>query len=133
RSQSAAGAPSLASTVLQFSGGAGRATGAGSEADFNTSFSVGNQIFGNTNVLLSGNVGYDRRTPATAFRGTFSRTFANGSTPEVSVTVRQIFLPGAFWAGAGRDDNMQSLSLSFSNRVQAGQFARFEYGFLYDS
>lgn len=122
-------------TVLQFSGGGGRTTTAGSEADFNTSFAVANKTFPNTSLLLSGNVGYERQTPATAFRGSLRRQFANGSTPEVSVTLRQIFLPTAFFGrgGTSREDNMQSLTVAAGDRFQMAGSVRLEYGFLYDS
>jgi hypothetical protein len=121
-------------SVLQFNGGAGRSSAIGSEADFNTSFTVANRLFENTRVLLSGNVGYERNTPATAFRVTMRRELASGATPEVSVTLRQIFLPGAFWEHVtGREENMQALSLSAGNHYRLGQNLRLEYGFLYES
>ncbi len=120
--------------VFQFSGGGGgRSTGAGSEADFNTSFAIANQLFHNTRVLFSGNVGYERRTPATAFRVVMRRELP-GNSPEVSVTLRQIFLPGAFWGrGPGREENMQSLTVAAGDRVKIADAVQLEYGFLYDS
>lgn len=130
---SRAGLTSTMPTILEFSGGAGRSTGSGSEADFNTSFAVADQLFTNTSVLLGGNVGYERNTPATAFRGVVRREMANGSTPEVAVTLRQIFLPGAFWDHPGRSDSMQNLTVSASNRLKVADGVRLEYGFLYDS
>ncbi len=121
-------------TLVQFSGGVGRSSFVGSEADFNTSFTVANNPFQNTSVLLSGNVGIDHQTPAAAFRGVLRREMENGFAPEVSVTLRQIFLPNAFWGrGAGRDDNLQSLTLAASDRFQLAESLRLEYGVLYDS
>lgn len=121
-------------TVVQFSGGAGRSSSLGSEADFNTSFTVANQLFERTRLLVSGNVGYERRTPATAFRAAMRREMDDGSTPEVAVTLRQIFLPGAFWGrSVGRDENMQALSVSASNRRQLAEGLHLDYGFLYES
>ncbi len=126
--------PETKNAVLQFSGGAGRSTSAGSEADFNTSFTLANSVFHNSSVLLSGNVGYERQTPATAFRGSFRREMANGSTPELSVTLRQVFLPSAFLgrSGAG-DERMQSLTLAAGDRLQVAGEVTLEYGVLYDS
>ena len=119
-------------TVLQFSGGMGRSSVAGSEADFNTSFTVANNPFQNTSVLLSGNLGFERHTPAAAFRGVLQRELPNGSTPEVAVTLRQIFLPTTF-GGPGSAENLQSVTLSAGDQLEfAGSF-RLEYGFLYDS
>ncbi len=120
--------------VVQFSGGAGRSSSIGSEADFNTSFAVANNPFRNTSLLLSGNLGYERSTPATAFRGVLRREMRNGSTPEVSVTLRQIFLPSAFFGrGASRDEHMQSLTVAAGDHFQMAGSMRLEYGFLYDS
>lgn len=120
--------------VLQFNGGAGRSSSSGSEADFNTSFALANSSFRNTNLLISGNVGYERQTPATAVRGTFSRVMSNGSRPEVSVTVRQIFLPGAFLGRTGGvDDRIQSLTLATGDRIRVAESFDVEYGFLFDS
>ncbi len=119
-------------TLLQFSGGMGRSSIAGSEADFNTSFTVANNPFQNTSVLLSGNLGFERHTPAAAFRGALRRELASGSTPEVSLTLRQIFLPGAS-SGHGSAENLQSMTLAASNQLQFADSLRLEYGFLYDS
>ena len=119
-------------TMLQFSGGMGRSSIAGSEADFNTSFTVTNNPFQNTSVLLSGNLGFERHTPAAAFRGVLTRELPSGSAPEVSLTLRQIFLPRAFW-GPGEAKNLQSLTLATGDRRQFGDSVRVEYGFLYDS
>ncbi|MGH9510380.1 MAG: hypothetical protein ACRD2M_10605, partial [Terriglobales bacterium] len=121
-------------TLLEFSGGIGRSSIAGSEADFNTSFTVANNPVHNTSVLLSGNLGFERQTPATAFRGVLRREMGNGSAPEVSVTLRQIFLPSTFWGrGEGRDDNLHSLTLAAGDRFQLAESLRLEYGLLYDS
>ena len=119
-------------TLLQFSGGMGRSSIAGSEADFNTSFAVANNPFQNTSVLLSGNLGFERHTPAAAFRGVLRRELPSGSTPEVSLTLRQIFLPAAF-SGLGNGENLQSMTLAASDRFQFTDSLRVEYGFLYDS
>ncbi len=119
---------------MEFLGGSGRSSSLGSEADFNTAFSFAQSLFSNTTLMLSGNVGYERRTPATAFRGALRRRLPNGSAPEVSVTVRQIFVPSSYAArAAGRDENLQSLSLSYEDSAALGQALRFEYGVLYDS
>ena len=119
--------------VLSFSGGMGRSTASGSEADFNTSFALANHVFRRTDLLLSGNVGYERQTPATAFRLVMRREMAGGSSPEVAVTVRQIFLPGAFWRGRAHGEDMQSLTVAAGDRLRVADSMRIEYGFLYDS
>lgn len=134
-SASRASIPSMPPTVLQFSGGDGRSSSLGSEADFNTSFATANQILDNTSLFLSGNLGFERRTPATAFRGVVRREFGNGSTPEVSITLRQIMLPGAFWANGmtERENQLQTLNLAAGDRFRVTDALRLEYGFLWDS
>lgn len=117
---------------LEFSGGGGRSTAQGSEADFNTGFSMAQGLFANSTLLLSGNLGYERHVPATAFRGTFRRELANGSAPAVSITMRRVFLPAAYFDGSGRT-SLQTLSLSFDDSITVGSAVRLEYGMLYDS
>ncbi len=132
--RAAVSAPDVHQAVLQFNGGAGHTSRAGSVADFNTSFTLTDNLFRNTRYLISGNVGYDRSTPATAVRATLRRELPGGSTPEVSVTLRQIFLPSAFFGMSGaRNERMQGLTLAASDHMRiAGDF-EIEYGFLYES
>lgn len=134
-STSGAPVPSMPPTVLRFSGGDGRSSSLGSEADFNTSFATTNQILDNTSLFLSGNLGLQRRTPATAVRGVIRREFSNGSTPEVSITLRQILLPSAFWTQGPteRDNQLQTLNLAAGDRFRVSDSVRLEYGFLWDS
>lgn len=121
---------------LEFSGGSGRSGGFGSEADFSTGFGFTQNLFSDTTLLLGGSLGYERSSPVTAFRGVLRRQRPNGTSPDISVTVRQIFLPGASLAqGArlGRDGQSNSIALGFEDSAVLGQFVRLEYGVMYDS
>ncbi len=115
---------------VEFSGGGARFGNLGSEADFSTAFGYTQSLFGAT-LLLGGNLGYgyDRSTPATAFRGAIRRERADGTTPEISVALRQIYMPNA--------GSLQALSLGFEDSAKLGALLgddlRLEYGVLYDS
>jgi hypothetical protein len=124
----------------QVSAGPGaRPSGLANESDLGTAFAVATSLFGNNDVVVSGNLGYGRSmsNSATAFRTSYSRDVALIGAPEVSVTVRQLQVP--FVAGRGILDThgeapeLQTLTLGFGDRVELGDLASFEYGFLYES
>ena len=60
-----------------------------------TAFALATSILGSNTLQVSGNVGYGSQTgvPAAAFRTTYSRNVM-GDSPQVSLTMRQLFLPG---------------------------------------
>jgi hypothetical protein len=122
-------------------GDGGRISGLGTESDLGTAFALATSLFGNNNVLVSGNLGYGatRGTPTAGFHTTFSREMANGAQPEVSVTVRQLYRPveaGRTLFGPLNSHNttvLQTFTLGFHDHVTLGDLVQFEYGFLYDS
>jgi hypothetical protein len=124
----------------QVSAGPGaRPSGLANESDLGTAFAVATSLFGNNDVVVSGNLGYGRSlsNSATAFRTTYSRDVALIGAPEVSVTVRQLQTPLAAQRGIlgtqGEAPALQTLSLGFGDKVELGDLASFEYGFLYES
>jgi hypothetical protein len=124
----------------QVSAGPGaRPSGLANESDLGTAFAVATSLFGNNDVVVSGNLGYGRSlsNSATAFRTTYSRDVALIGAPEVSVTVRQLQVPIAAQRGIvgtqGEAPALQTLSFGFGDRVELGELASFEYGFLYES
>jgi hypothetical protein len=95
-------------------------------------------LFGNHDVVVSGNVGYGRSlsNAATAFRTTYSRETGVIGAPEVSVTVRQLQVPVVARRGLvdGREaPALQTLTLGFADRAKLTDGASIEYGFLYES
>ena len=125
----------------QVSGGAGlRPGGLANESDLGTSFAVATSLFGDNNVTVSGNVGYDlaAATPTTAFRTSYRRHMGLGA-PEVSVTVRQLQTRAvagrAFFEPQQGDStpNLETFTLSLSDHVQIGPSMTLEYGALYES
>jgi hypothetical protein len=113
-------------------------TGDVGEADLGTQFAFATSIYGGNRVQVSGNVGYGAvtGTPATALRTTFSRE-VGGTTPTLSVTMRQLFVPlhGAQpGAGNGIDSpSLRTLSLSYSDKSELTDSLTAEYGFAMDS
>ncbi len=120
--------------VVQLSAGDGPlVTGVGSEADLGTAFALATSLFGNNMLEVSGNLGYGSQTgiPVAAFRTTYSRN-TYGSSPEFSVTMRQLLLPG----GNGSENalpTLRSVSASFDDRAQLSDNLSLQYGFTLDS
>lgn len=121
-------------------GDGGPVSGLGSESDLGTAVAVAASLFGNSNVIVSGNLGYGTMhgAPSAGFHTSYSREMPYGAQPEISVTVRQLFRP--FEAGQilfgppGRSAAaLQTFTLGYQDRVSLGDTAELEYGFLYDS
>ncbi len=81
--------------VVMFSAGDGSpVAGFGSSADMGTAFALATSLFGSNQFQFAGNVGSGAQSgiPSAAFRTTYSRTVGPDS-PEISVTMRELFLP----------------------------------------
>lgn len=125
--------------MLRVSAGeGGLATGIANEADMGTAFALATSLYGNNLLQVSGNVGYGSQTgvPSAAFRTSYSRSIGPGS-PEVSVTMRQLFLPARLGANLGGNDTalpmLRSMSAGFDDHTQVAEFANLQYGFTMDS
>jgi carboxypeptidase family protein len=125
--------------IVRVSAGEGTLfAGAGAEADMGTTFAVATSLYGNNMVHVSGNLGYGSSTgvPAAAFRTSYSRNFAGGN-PEVSLTMRQMFLPSRLSAAlAGNEAAMpmlRSMSAALDDRKEIADHVSLQYGFTMDS
>jgi len=123
--------------VLQLSAGDGPlVTGIGSEADLGTAFALATSLFGNNLLQVSGNLGYGAQTgtPVAAFRTTYSRG-ASGDGPVVSITMRQLLLPGRMDDGASIPalPALRSMEASFADHTQVSDNVTLQYGFTLDS
>ncbi len=122
--------------LLKVSAGDGPVSSAfGNEADLGTAFALATSLFGTNTLQVSGNVGYGGQSgvPSAGFRTSYSRSFGSGS-PEVAVTMRQLFLPGRTGAAAAVNVPMlRTMSLSFGDRTQLSDNVSAEYGFSLDS
>lgn len=124
----------------EVAGGEVRSSGLANQSNLGTTFAVATSLFGENNVTVSGNVGYDAvaSSPTRAFRTTYSRELGP-SAPEVSVMVRQ--LQGSVAAGRAFLDpqrgadapDLQTLTVGFADRIRVGDATRIEYGVLYES
>jgi hypothetical protein len=125
--------------ILKVSAGDGPVvTGIGNEADLGTAFALATSLYGNSLLQVSGNVGYGSQTgvPTAAFRTSYSRDLAGGS-PEVSLTMRQLILPGRLGAALSGTESalpmLRSMSASFNDRTQLTEDVALQYGFTLDS
>ncbi|HEX6503363.1 MAG TPA: TonB-dependent receptor [Terriglobales bacterium] len=93
---------------LSFLAGSG-STGYGENPDMSTGFSLEHSLFSTGTLAVDGNVGYGSGNPSTVMRASYSHEMANGSHPEVALTVRRFATP---------DPNLrtfQALALSASD------------------
>lgn len=106
--------------------------------DLGTAFALATSFFGNNQLQLSGNVGYSGRSgaPVAGFRTRFRR---NGETPDITVTMRQVYLPSQTAAGVpvgGQQDGLpalRTLSVAMNDKMEIVQGLLLEYGVSLDS
>lgn len=120
-------------------GDQGRASQFSNESDMGTAFALATSLFGKNTVHLSGNFGYSAATgnPAAGFRTSFSRGGEKGS-PEVNLTLRQLYLPtragiGMFGGQQGGVPSLRTMSVGFLDRMQLTNALAVEYGFSLES
>jgi hypothetical protein len=125
--------------VFRVSAGEGSlASTTGNEADLGTAFALATSLYGNNVLQVSGNVGYGSQTgaPAAAFRTSYSRSLG-GVNPEVSVTMRQLFLPGRVGSALAGNEAalpmLRSMSASYDDRSQLTDELAVQYGFTLNS
>ncbi|MDQ6664065.1 MAG: carboxypeptidase-like regulatory domain-containing protein [Acidobacteriota bacterium] len=116
-------------------GDAGHISGFGSEADLGTAFAFATSLFGSNQLQFSGNLGYGSLSgvPSGGFRTTFSHPIGD-TNPEISVTMRQLFVPGR--GNPGQDNTLpplRTLSVSFGDKTQIGDSLDLDYGFELDT
>jgi len=105
---------SQTSGILRVSAGDSDSVSGSTAQDLGTAFALATLVNGWARVRLSGNLGYMANSglPAAGFRTTYSRDAGGDSTPQVAITVHQIYFPGL---GAGG---------SYPNGEQAGPVLR---------
>jgi hypothetical protein len=119
-------------------GEGGTTTGVANQADMGTAFALATSILGSNNLQVSGNLGYGSQTgvPATAFRTTYSRNSFGGS-PQVSLTMRQLFLPGRLAAAMSGSENalpmLRTFSGSFDDQTRISDDITLKYGVTMDN
>jgi hypothetical protein len=125
--------------LLMFSAGDGTpVAGFGSSADMGTAFALATSLFGTNQFQFAGNVGSGAQSgiPSAAFRTTYSRTVGSDS-PQVSVTMRELFLPDqmgmAIFGPEGDVPMLRSISVNFDDHVRIGDALTVQYGTAFDS
>jgi hypothetical protein len=123
--------------LLTLSGGdAGTLAASTDQQDLGTAFALATSLFGRNQLQVSGNVGYALHSgvPMAGFRTTFSR---EGMGPEVSVTMRQIYLPtrAGMSQVSGQDGlpALRSNSIGLKDRTAINEQLQLEYGVSLDS
>lgn len=125
--------------VLKVSAGEGSlASGVGNEADMGTAFALATSLYGNNLLQVSGNLGYGSQTgvPSASFRTSYSREFAGGN-PEVSVTMRQLFLPARLSAALAGNESalpmLRSMTAGFADETRIADNVTMKYGVTLDA
>jgi len=125
--------------LLMFSAGDGSlVAGFGSSADMGTAFALATSLFGSNQFQFAGNVGSGAQSgiPSAAFRTTYSRTVGPAS-PQVSVTMRELFLPGRMGAAIfGAEDGvpmLRSISANLDDHTRITDALSLQYGMAFDS
>lgn len=106
---------------FSFLAGSG-STGYGDTPDMSTGFSLEHSLFSSGTLTLNGNVGYGGKNPSTVVRASYSHEAANGSHPEIALTVRRFATP---------DPNLhalQALALSASDGITLANALDLEFG-----
>jgi hypothetical protein len=111
-------------------GDQGQLAAAGTHTDLGTAFALATSLFGANQLQVSGNLGYSSTAgiPSAGFRTSFSRA----ASPEVNVTMRQLFLPDRVGAGlfSGQGDvpALRTMSVSSLDRRRLRDNVLLEYG-----
>jgi hypothetical protein len=123
--------------MLTLSGGDSGTLAAPSEQqDLGTAFALATSLFGRNQLQVSGNLGYAIHTgmPTAGFRTSYRR---EGMGPEISVTMRQIYLPtrAGMSQVSGQDGlpALRSTSVAMTDRAAITDNLLLEYGVSLDS
>jgi len=123
--------------LVTLSGGdAGTLAASTDQPDLGTAFALATSLFGRNQLQVSGNVGYTLHSgvPTAGFRTTYRR---EGMSPEISVTMRQIYLPTragmSLLSGQDGLPALRSTSIGMTDRTAITEKLQMEYGLSLDS
>jgi hypothetical protein len=129
--------------LVRISASDGATVSADGEADLGTQFAFATSVYGANVFKMAGDVGYaaGSSAPSAAIRTTYSRELPAGDKPEISVTMRQIFIPlraGQNLNGAGSQNDsslpaLRTIGVSFEDKKQISDSLRMEYGVDFDN
>ena len=125
--------------LVMFSAGDGTpVAGFGSSADMGTAFALATSLFDSNQIQFAGNVGTGAESgiPSAAFRTTYSHSSSTDS-PQVSVTMRELFLPTqmglAIFGTAGEVPMMRSITANLDDSARLSEKLTVQYGMAVDS
>lgn len=126
--------------IVKLSAGDGQSFIQGDQEDLGTAFALATSLAGSGRVQLSGNLGYagnNFATPGAGLRTSYSRTSADGSNPEVVLTMHQLYMAprGASGIAIGSDGAppLRTMSVAFLDSIEVADNIRLDYGFDYQS
>lgn len=98
--------------------------GFGSVSDMSTGFSVEKSFFSSDTLRFKGDLGYGPGVPNAVVRTSFKHQMPNGSTPEISFTMRRLSTPDL----GLRNADLQALALATSDNVTLGDVLELKFG-----
>lgn len=138
-SESASSRFSHTTGVVELSAGDGQSFARGSQQDLGTAFAIATSLASSARVQLSGNVSYAGSSglPGAGIRTSFSRATTDGSSPEVVVTMRQVYLTQRSGSGIviGSDSGpaLRTMSAAFLDKAELSDNLYLDYGFDFQS
>jgi hypothetical protein len=128
--------------MVRISASDGASVASDGQADLGTQFAFATSVYGGNHLQVAGDVGYapGSTAPSTAIRTTYSRELVEGVKPEVSVTMRQFFVPlrvGQSLIGSPQGDGplpaLRTVGMSYDDKTQLTDSLQMEYGFAFDN
>jgi hypothetical protein len=128
--------------LVKISAADGATISADGEADLGTEFAFATSLYGANHLQVAGDFGYasGSAAPSAALRTTYSREFGDGLKPEISVTMRQLFVPmrvGGGLIGTPQADGslpaLRTIGVSYDDKAQISDSLQMEYGFAFDN
>jgi len=98
--------------------------GFGGAADMTTQFRIDQSMFSAGTLTLGGNVGYGSGTPAGVMRAGYSQQMADGSHPEMALTVRRFAMPDA----VQHDGALDALAFSVADGITLADLIDLSFG-----
>ena len=123
--------------TVQFVAG-NEAHGFGQDPALRTAFDMVYALTGSQRLAVAGSAGWEHGTPATSMRAAWNRTAGDAASSTLSMTVRQLFLPGEYWNddldfSTQTDRRIQSLTLGYEEEKNLSKDLRLQMGSLYDT
>ena len=96
---------------------------------WSTSFRVERSLFNSGTLAVGGNVGYGGGSIRRVLRTSYSHKLANGSNPEIAITLRRLTTPEI----PAHDLALQALAVSMSDSISLADFADLKFGSEYQN